>query len=357
MSIPRTVNPSGHLRPVLEPDNATLQVFSGRRMEAAALDLEQLLGFRFGAVADTAPKPGEVCLALRPLTADSSTESWRVPGPVRHWQEGPLRIAESRCYTAAVVEMPEAGCANLKDLSQQAYEILLTAVSSGRHKRLLRIWNYFDEINEPQGKEERYRLFSSGRAMGFRKFGIEDQVTPVGTAIGTTGSGNLVLVALASEQPFVAIENPRQISAYHYPVDYGPDSPKFSRAGLLDQPEGHLFLVSGTAAVVGHNSAFHFDTPRQLIETLNNLDVLTRIGGRIEHAEGNYKPDPGAVIRVYLRNAQDLPGVIQALGDAWGELSQDIVFLEGDICRRELMIEMEAVLPVQLSDNVAPDRF
>ena len=79
------------------------------------------------------------------------------------------------------------------------------------------------------------------------------------TAIGLPSPPDQLHVHwLATKQPGIAIENPRQVSAFAYPRDYGPVAPGFSRAMLLpgDTP---LLLISGTASIVGHASQ-HPDT-------------------------------------------------------------------------------------------------
>jgi len=94
---------------------------------------------------------------------------------------------------------------------------------------------------------ERYWEFNSARQQSFRarNRAIAENV-PAASALGTRSGNPLVIYFLASPGAAKPIENPRQVSAFDYPARYGPHSPTFSRATLLDQHLGFPLLVSGT---------------------------------------------------------------------------------------------------------------
>src|SRR3546814_12468443 len=56
---------------------------------------------------------------------------------------------------------------------------------------------------------------------------------PAATAIGRCDDARVVQVYwLAARTPGMPVENPRQVSAYRYPRQYGPQQPSFARAML-----------------------------------------------------------------------------------------------------------------------------
>ena len=305
---------------------------------------EQLLaGFRFGTQLPDSENPLLIDIGLRPLGESSLLEAWWCRGEVLHRQCGQASIAESSDYGFVVVQVNEACSPDFELLTLEAYAELLTAIRSTRFAHIVKIWNYFDQINEGQGDRERYRLFSSGRAEAFDKVGIEDHALPTGTAIGTLGGGVLSLIALVSKHPLHGFENPRQVSAYRYPRKYGPRSPKFSRAGFVSGGEHVLFMLSGTAAVVGHDSAHPYDVESQTHETFNNLDLLVRAVTRLGPQGGHPGLDENSILRVYLRDPADYSLVVQHFKKTLGRDTRNVSFLQGDICRRELMIEIDGV--------------
>src|SRR5690606_13866131 len=97
----------------------------------------------------------------------------------------------------------------------------------------------------------------------------------------------------------VPVENPRQVSAYRYPRQYGPTPPAFARAML--SPAKQL-LVSGTASVVGHASHHVGDAAAQLDETARNLDSLMRTAGI-----GPLGAE--SLLKLYVRNPAQVPDV------------------------------------------------
>ena len=133
------------------------------------------------------------------------------------------------------------------------------------------------------------------------------------------------------------------MSAYRYPKQYGPRSPKFSRAGLVESENHHIFIVSGTAAVVGHQSVHPFDLAAQTDETFNNLSLLTRVAQSFEHEKVKPELDENSVLRVYLRNPADYAYVKAQFRAKLRRSTQNVAFLHGDICRRELEIEIDGV--------------
>jgi len=305
---------------------------------------EQLLtGFRFGTQLPDSESPLLIDIGLRPLGDSPLLEAWWCRGEVLHRQCGQASIAESSEYGFVVVQVNEAHHPDFELLTLEAYTELLTAIRSTSFAHIVKIWNYFDQINEGQGDRERYRLFSSGRAEAFDKLGIHDNALPTGTAIGTLGGGVLSLIALVSKHPLHRFENPRQVSAYRYPRKYGPRSPKFSRAGFVSGSEHVLFMLSGTAAVVGHDSAHPFDVESQTHETFKNLDLLVNALTRAGPQGGHPGLDENSILRVYLRNPADYSHAVQHFKNTLGRDTRNVSFLQGDICRRELMIEIDGV--------------
>ncbi|MBC7681867.1 MAG: hypothetical protein H7172_06000, partial [Ferruginibacter sp.] len=133
----------------------------------------------------------------------------------------------------------------LQQVSEQAYLAVFAALESLGYPHLLRVWNYFSAINAETCGMERYLQFNIGRQDAFRKVArpfLTD--APAACALGTHGGG-LNVYFLAAKVPPLAIENPRQVSAYFYPDQYGPRTPSFSRAALATVPGQRWLFISG----------------------------------------------------------------------------------------------------------------
>jgi hypothetical protein len=51
--------------------------------------------------------------------------------------------------------------------------------------------------------------------------------------------------------------------------------------------------------------------------------------------------DDEIILRVYLRDRRDLDVVAARLQEVLGSASRNVVFLNADICRRELIVEID----------------
>jgi len=302
-----------------------------------------LLGFDFGGDPAGQSHQAVVKLQLPPLDRPQLTESWWYRGEVSYSKSGNVRLAECRDYTAAIVWITPTDSLNIRERTRQSYEELIRAVRTTSHPKLVRIWNYFDDITEGDDDLETYRQFCVGRAEAFETLDIHDESAPTGTAIGTRNGGGLALIAIASNRDFQPVENPRQTSAFLYPRQYGPRSPKFSRGGLLSLDSHDLFLISGTAAVVGHESNHPYHTTLQAEETIRNLALLCDEISKLRPGKARFFSDPHSFLRVYLKNPEDYHAVREKLDAVLKDFNQRVIFLHGAICRKELMIEIEGV--------------
>lgn len=253
--------------------------------------------------------------------------------PVEAW------CAAGDHYAVRIVEVAEAQ-GDIERAAAEAYRQLLAQVRPSAQPYLLRIWNYFADINAGEGDQERYRRFCVGRAGAVD--GMFNEVPPAATAIGADGEpGRLQVVALCSKAPAIALENPRQTPAWRYPREHGPVSPGFSRGAVLDADTASpRLMASGTASIVGHVSQHVGDFAAQLRESLDNLATLLEQG---HQATGRRFPLAGCeALRVYLRHPADL-ATAQAILATSGIDTARISYLRGDICRRELDVELEGV--------------
>lgn len=243
------------------------------------------------------------------------------------WLFGALEIAED-------IHHPMS----LKEATETAYKHLFALLTEQEYPHLYRCWNYMAGINDHSNGLERYRQFNLGRQEAFLACGHDvSGELPAACALGTQ-SGPLQIAFLAGKAPAQAIENPRQMSAYAYPEEYGPRSPTFSRATLLRVMDSEILFVSGTASIVGHQTRHPGDAAAQTRQTLKNLETLFQEAD-LQLTRRHFLPTQQHY-RVYVRHAEDLP----AIRDAWihhtgGE--PDAVFLQADICRTDLLLEIE----------------
>jgi chorismate lyase/3-hydroxybenzoate synthase len=310
-----------------------LSVAYSERVSADA-DVLAVIGFGRGAVLDD---PRFFRVDLEPLNENAPRfEVWRGRGDVRHGTDGDVRWGSNGDYAMAVVELDEATQGGVTEAARRAYASLVAWVRASATPHFLRVWNYFDAINEGDADDERYRRFCSGRAAGLGPSFAGHY--PAASAIGTrSGDKRVQLYALAARVPGTAVENPRQWSAWRYPRKYGPTAPGFAR-GMRAPTHSPQLYISGTAAVVGHASHHADDIDAQLDETMKNLESL------LQSAQSKTALGLGAgdILKVYVRNAQHAAHVESQLRARLGA-KVPMVLLHGDICRAELLLEIDGI--------------
>jgi chorismate lyase/3-hydroxybenzoate synthase len=271
----------------------------------------------------------QIDVALQPLHGRAPVELWFAAGPVRAGREGPIRYSYDDNVLIAALEIDEREHKGIVATTEWAYAQIRRFQQASAFPHTLRIWNYFDAINEGAGDMERYRQFCVGRVRGLGD--AAHQRYPAATTIGCQRpTGRLQIFWLADRHPGDSLENPRQLSSYHYPRTYGPVSPTFSRATIA---RDGTMLVSGTASIVGHVSRHHDDPVEQLEEILRNLAALER---------GSAAPrDAKTLLKVYIRGPQLLTAIAARLKSVHPRAG--MILLAGDICRRELLIEIECL--------------
>ena len=294
----------------------------------------------FGAPSNQPTDPRYVSVDLEPCGDYRPAEVWRVQGKVRLDTSGPIRFVECDHCTFGWLELDEQRLGGLEKASEVAYRALLTFQYGRRHCHLWRIWNFIADINHGTGDEERYKVFSLGRARAFAAANAQyiSRGYPAATAVGRPGGLRSVQVFwMAGSSPGVMIENPRQMSAYHYPRQYGPAAPSFSRAMTTETP---MLLVSGTASIVGHASVHAGDLPAQIDETCRNLEAILR-KQPLAKSVGSSGFPPNTLFRAYVRPGVDHCLIERHLRRRYGDVA--CMFVTAEICRRELLLEIEAI--------------
>jgi len=292
----------------------------------------------FGSGAPRHEDPRCVRVGLQPLHRASVAELWHASGPVRIGFDGPVRYAADAHHLAGAVELDERDYGGLAATAAAAYTAISRFQASSSHPHLLRVWNYFDGINRGADDGERYKQFCLGRAAGLAL--STATYHPAATAIGRRdGSPVLQVYWLAGRTPGQALENPRQVSAFHYPRQYGPAAPRFSRAMLVGG--GRLLMISGTASVIGHASHHPGRLDAQIRETLMNLGMLKQRANAIAPAIAP-RLGPSSLLKVYLRDTSAASEVAALLAEQL-PAGVDYMLLEADICRAELLVEIDCI--------------
>jgi chorismate lyase/3-hydroxybenzoate synthase len=296
----------------------------------------------FGADPLRAPIPPEVPhTAVRmPVLAGPQCwiERWHSGEPPHYSRIGAVRLACTGALVFGALSAeepgePPAAVSALEAATEWAYGQIHAALAASGCRHLVRIWNYLPHINAECGGLERYRQFNGARRRALLASGqLVSGPVPAASALGC-GPGPLSIYFLAARQAPRFIENPRQVSAYHYPRQYGQRAPIFSRATLIEAAHGARLFISGTSSIVGHRTLHAGDPAAQTRETLTNIEALLAQAPPFTLEDLTYK--------IYVRNPPDLPLVQREIDAALGPRPPR-VYLQADVCRADLAVEIEA---------------
>ncbi len=268
---------------------------------------------------------------------------WLTNSPCQSEQFDGVQIRSNDQILFGVIEFDEtefakgsAGSA-LSATTNAAYQKIFNVLNKKKYPHFWRAWNYLPNIHGEEAGLERYRQFNIGRHQAFDTVRRAVDSSPAASALGTR-DGLFSVAFIAGRTAPTRIENPRQISAYEYPTQYGPRSPAFSRAVTVTNAQHRMLFVSGTASIVGHETVHHGDVVAQTREAVANVSALLE--------QVNTSPLPpihleDLAYRVYIRHAHDSLSVRQRL-DASINAPARALYVQADICRADLLVEIEA---------------
>ena len=309
----------------------------------------------FNGAPDSAPGAAEIPVAQVSTAVLPGSghvyEVWRCDTPATSGRRHQVRFRGTADMLFGCIALTEAPVATatagrgsqhspLHQATTQAYREICATLDAENYPYLLRVWNYLPDINRDSHGTERYRQFNTARQQVLRECGrsLAGNV-PAASALGAASDSPVVVYFLAGRTAPTFLENPRQVSAYHYPQQYGRHSPVFSRATLLRHSGGVALLISGTASIVGHRSLHIGDTAAQTRETLANIEALLAEANRV--ARGARFELGALAFKVYVRRPADLPVIKAELAAALGAGTK-VIYLQADICRQDLLVEIEA---------------
>lgn len=293
-------------------------------------------------------------VAMQRLDAsDAICEVWQGSGPLTQGRRGDLQYSHDDEVLFGSITAPEAGLAAgdgktpLHQATESAYRRIFSLLEELQFPHPFRFWNYMAGINAQSFGVERYRQFNAGRQDAFiaHDRDVAAGKVPAACALGSA-HGPLTIAFLAGRVAPLSIENPRQTSACEYPPQYGPRSPTFSRACLARIGNEEVLFISGTASVVGHATLHPADVVAQTRETMINIEAVLAEANRLASRPGF---DPADLhYKVYVRHAADLARIRAELTHCLGGAQPNAVYLQADVCRSDLLLEIEATAALSL---------
>lgn len=219
---------------------------------------------------------------------------------------------------------------------------------------IVRQWNYVGGILESGLVDgclmQHYQIFNEVRNRYYTQY-RQSPYFPAATGIGM----NSVQVGIDCfairehvDLKVIAISNPNQEESYQYGQevlvgDSGgrKQPPQFERALLLKLGTTVRLIVSGTASIVGQKTFGIGDVELQTKVTINNIEMLASSANLRNHCPDLHEyPDKYSYLRVYIKNRSDIDVVKKICIGHFGKIP--ITFVQADICRGDLLVEIEA---------------
>jgi hypothetical protein len=265
-----------------------------------------------------------------------------------------IGVAETKRWTLASVAISNAlelDALQLQRRTVEAYGLLQRTLAATEAPYPVRFWNFIPDIHSRLGEDiDRYMSFNAGRFAAYCDWfgGPEafDQHVAAATGIGHDAP-DLVIHVLAGREPGMHLHNPRQRRPYRYSRRYGPFPPCFARATVVRGAgaEDGLALVGGTASVLDESSVHINNVAAQLEETLHNLCRLLEAAFRAWRGVQAPRNTSALLcsfrsLRVYYVRPEDETWLRGVIARRIAHL-RDIEFLHANVCRAELLVEIE----------------
>ena len=243
------------------------------------------------------------------------------------------------------VEVPMG---SIEEITQDAYSRIFETLAAYPGFRVIRYWNFVPDIVEAAAADESvYQFFNAGRYRAFRAhYGetLDTMAIPAASAVGTKGTLlRIEFMAVTEETSVAMIENKDQVPAYRYSEKYGKVAPFFSRGVIFDNHGQRLLLSSGTASITGENSLHPGDIYEQLCQSIHNLRILGSQFNLKKYAiHYGFALEDIVLLRVYYKRSADRV-FLERMVPKFLAPSCLISFQQADICREELLIELEGL--------------
>jgi enamine deaminase RidA (YjgF/YER057c/UK114 family) len=222
---------------------------------------------------------------------------------------------------------------------------------------IVRQWNYVEDISrveDPVANVQHYQVFNDVRSRFYGE-GDFSNGYPAATGIGMSTGGVVIGFIAVSDSEKVkvrSVRNPRQVDAHSYSKDVlvGKSTgvmaekctPKFERGKMVILGERTHVYVSGTASIIGEKTMHPGDVERQTITTIENIQSLfarenqDQLGLNVNFQEIRFSH-----LRVYVKHRNDIPAVKTICESRLN--CESSLYLESDICREELLVEIEGI--------------
>lgn len=219
---------------------------------------------------------------------------------------------------------------------------------------IVRQWNYLERITGFEGDIQRYQAFNDARSVFYEQTEWECGY-PSATGIGTSFGGVQVeLQAFLPKQDGkmpVALDNHLQIAAHAYSqqVLLGQKNsglkmkttPKFERAKLVFTPMEKIIYISGTAAIRGESSLIDADIQSQTLATIENIEYLISAESQLKAGMQDGSDARIESFRVYVKHISDMEKCKAVVSQRYPDVP--VIYVKADICRDELLVEIEGV--------------
>ena len=314
-------------------------------------------------------------------------EAWAIGGPdVRLERFGPHALAVSYdsvrwVYCAGIGWADTPGDVHTGTLTALAQMRAALAQAGCGFEHVVRTWFYLGGITEverrtpfrrdeapsiraetefgapaPARLPQRYQELNRARTEFYQdiRFGcaqadphLPHGLYPASTGIGMGGAGLVTsCLTLQTQRPdafLLPLENPQQTPAYAYHSRYSPHSPKFSRAMALVLGQYVTTWISGTASIVSSESRCPGDIAGQTEQTIDNIERLVAPENFASHGVrgAGARLQDLAKIRVYLKRPEDFARCRETCVRRFGPVPA--IYAVADVCRPELLVEIEGV--------------
>jgi enamine deaminase RidA (YjgF/YER057c/UK114 family) len=232
-------------------------------------------------------------------------------------------------------------------------EILLS--ESMRFNDIVRQWNYIEEIlriDTYEGEEvQNYQSLNNVRSRYYERCEFPNGF-PAATGIGMNAGGIILeIYALSgdSRHRIVPLRNPLQTDAYNYSeklmVGRERSTPKFERAKYVERDFMRTIFISGTASIQNEETVGNGDIVQQTTLTVQNIKSLIGLVNLTNSVKGLDITSVGIeFLRVYIKKGVDYSRVQEVVRQQFGDI--ETVYLIADICRSNLMVEIEGIASV-----------